>query len=213
MSYGVYSEVYFAICDSSDVLIKIGETTNARRRASQLYREGYSIVHSMGVLGDEAERLFVESFLRARIKASGHARPLRKDYFECDCPDSVWNFRTSFEKWVNEANAVLTQMQSGNGITFQAEFKNGKPIYPEEKREIFEDILESCDTRGYWCNAWQCSGIEEDEFLVELKKILVPYGYTCSSRRNYSWAHFKVEKIFRQITKKGLTTSLFSVIL
>lgn len=196
MSYGVFSEVYFAISVTSKTAIKIGETTNARRRASQLYKEDYHIVQVADVNGDEAERLFVESFLRARIKASGKAQQFRKDYFECDCSATAEQFAKLFAGWVAEANAILDQMSRNESITFRPAFKSGRPIIPAGRESFYNEILESCDKRGYWRECYQFDTETQYDYLTQMEKTLAPYGYTCTTYRNYSWAHFRVEKKF-----------------
>ena len=196
MSYGVYSEVYFAMSACDDVNIKIGETTNARRRGSQLAKDDYMIMCARDVAGGEAERLFVESFLRARINASGKATQIRKDYFVCDTKDTAFQFLNLFNNWVDEANAILKQMKSGIAITFREAYKTGRPEIPKGKEWLYNAILEDCEKYGHWGYQWQFGALEADEMLVEIRKVLCPYGYECSMHTNYSWKTFKVEKIF-----------------
>ena len=107
MSYGIFSEVYFAKHEMKKNLIKIGETTNARRRACQLYKEDYLILVSANVNGGESARLFVESYLRTRIEATGKAIRFRKDYFKCENEDVAHWLFTQFKEWVTEANHIL----------------------------------------------------------------------------------------------------------
>lgn len=197
MSYGIFSEVYFATSTFSKTTIKIGETTNARRRASQLLsQESYRIILVADVDGDEAERLFVESFLRARIKASGKAHQIRKDYFECDCYATVEQFTESFNSWVAEANAILAQMKAGKSLLVQPTFKNDKPIIPEGREKFYNEIIMSCDRLGYWKECYQFDTETQYERFTQMQKTLTPYGYVCTTYRNCSWAYFKVEKKF-----------------
>lgn len=194
MSYGVYSEVYFAVSACDDVNIKIGETTNARRRGSQLAKDDYLIMRSRDVAGGEAERLFVESFLRARINASGKATQIRKDYFLCDTKDTAVQFLNLFNNWVDEANAILKQMKSGIAITFREAYKTGRPEFPTGKEWLYNAILEDCDKYGHWYDKRQCGATEADIILTELRKVLCPYGYECTMQTNYSWKTFRVKK-------------------
>lgn len=196
MSYGTYSEVYFAIDMTSDVRIKIGETTNARRRNTQLSRDNYYIVKTLDVDGEEAERLFVESFLRARISATGQAHQFRKDYFECDCPQTALMLKAVFDKWVNEANAILRQMRSAESISFGPARPSGKPVIPAGREALFNDILGQCEKCGKWVECYQFTTEHQQEFLHQLNTVLAPFGYNCSTYRNYSWAYFKVEKVY-----------------
>lgn len=195
MSYGVYSEVYFAMSVCDDVNIKIGETTNARRRGSQLAKDDYMIMGARDVAGGEAERLFVESFLRARINASGKATQIRKDYFLCDTKDTAFQFLNLFNNWVDEANAILRQMKNGFTIPFGKAYNTGRPEFPSGKEWLYNAILEDCDKYGHWYNKWQCEASEADNILVELRKVLCPYGYECTMQTNYSWKTFRVKKI------------------
>lgn len=196
MSYGVFSEVYFAMSATSKSAIKIGETNNARRRANQLSSTGYDIVKVADVNGGEAERLFVEGFLRARINASGKAQQIRKDYFECDCPTTAEQFCELFENWVKEANAILDLMKKGESITFRPAFKSGRPTIPAGREDFYNRILKSCDKCGYWKQCFQFDTDTQYEYLIQMKEVLTPYGYTCTTYRNCSWAHFKVVKDF-----------------
>jgi hypothetical protein len=111
MSYGIYSEVYFAINIMTENLIKIGETTNARRRACQLFKDNYYIVISKNVKGDKAARLFVENYLRERIEATGKAIRFRRDYFECKNKEIAHWLFGQFEDWVAEAHQLLEPLQ------------------------------------------------------------------------------------------------------
>lgn len=196
MSYGVYSEVYFAICFYSKVYIKIGETSNSRRRNNQLQKQGYYIVKACDVEGAEAERLFVESFLRARISATGRATQFGKDYFECDCPETVSAIKASFENWVNEAATILRQMANIDDIMFKPTPKPNSPIIPKGKEKLYNRILEDCKVRGTWTDHYQLTTKEEEQFLHELNTTLASFGYECFARRNYSWAYFTVKKIY-----------------
>ena len=112
MSYGVYSEVYFAINFDDKTFIKIGETTNARRRANQLYKEGYYIIKSIDIEGTEAERLFVESYLRAKIASNNNVQQYRKDYFKCESKEMVQMFEDSFDYFVEQALEILKNFQN-----------------------------------------------------------------------------------------------------
>lgn len=110
MSYGYYSEVYFAINYRSSNYIKIGETTNARRRANQLFTEDYLLVDSLEVGGDQAERLFVESFLRMKILKTCKVQQVRKDYFVCEDGDTAKFVQTHFQQWVSEALLIINNL-------------------------------------------------------------------------------------------------------
>lgn len=112
MSYGYYSEVYFAESLSTSTHIKIGETTNARRRSNQLFKErNYWITDSMDIGGDEAKRLFVESFLRLQIMETYHAQRVGKDYFVCSDAETAQAIKMHFREWVLDALVILNNCQ------------------------------------------------------------------------------------------------------
>lgn len=196
MSYGVFSEVYFARSATSKSAIKIGETTNARRRASQLSSDGYDIVKVAKVNGNKAARLFVEGFLRARIYYSGKVQLIREDYFKCDCSATAEQFCELFENWVNEANTILDLMSRNESISFQPPAQNSKPIIPVGRERFYNAILESCNKRGYWKECYQFDTDTQYQYLTQMQEVLSPHGYICTTYRNCSWAHFRVEKKF-----------------
>ena len=110
MAYGYYSEVYYAENLTIKTCIKIGETTNARRRANQLLQEDYLITQSLDIGGGEGERLFVESFLRMKILKTQKAQRIRKDYFDCADVDTVAFIKAHFQEWVEEAIKTMREM-------------------------------------------------------------------------------------------------------
>lgn len=110
MAYGCYSEVYYAEHLEIRTAIKIGETTNARRRSNQLLQEDYLILQSLDIGGGECERLFVESFLRMKILKTQKARRIRKDYFNCADLDTVEFIKSHFQEWVMEAIITMREM-------------------------------------------------------------------------------------------------------
>lgn len=193
MGYGNYSEVYFANHGILKSLIKIGETTNARRRAGQLCKDNYHILISASVNGDEAARLFVESYLRARIEATGKVTRFRKDYFECESEDVAYWLFTQFEDWVTEANRMLELMQCGgtSSINFGT---SRRPIPPKGKEMLFKIIFEALETCGKYETHFQCSHKTQDEYFEMLNNAFVPFGYTCIADRNTSWAYFTIAR-------------------
>lgn len=194
MGYGIYSEVYFATHLVKKDLIKIGETTNARRRAGQLFKEDYLIETSMDVHGGEAARLFVESYLRTRIEATGKASRFRKDYFECESENVAHWIFTQFEEWVKEANHILELMESG-GVSYINFGSPNRPIPPRGKEELFKIICETLEACGKFETHFQCGYKEQDEHFKMLKDAFVPFGYTCTTNRNTSWAYFTIKRM------------------
>jgi hypothetical protein len=196
MSYGTYSEVYFANHFTTRNLIKIGETTNARRRANQLRKEDYHIVISADVNGEEAARLFVESYLRTRIEATGKANRFRKDYFECENEDVAHWLFTQFQEWVSEANHILELIACGG--TSSINFGSARrPIPPRGKEQLFKIIFAELESCGKYETHFQCKYKEQDEHFQMLNNAFAPFGYLCTTSRNNSWAYFTIEKFSR----------------
>lgn len=196
MSYGVYSEVYFANHGTIKNLIKIGETTNARRRANQLCKEDYQILTSLDVNGGESARLFVESYLRTRIEATGKADRFRKDYFECENEDIAYWIFTQFEEWVAEANRILELIECG-GNSFINFGPAKRPIPPRGKEMLFKIIFEALESDGKYETHFQCSYKAQNEHFQMLNNAFTPFGYICTTDRNTSWAYFTIERISR----------------
>lgn len=112
-----FSEVYLAFpMDKSINAIKIGETTNARRRAYQLRKSvnfDIDLKYMLDVNGwDKDSRLFVEDYIRGCIfhyldENSIHYHWRGLDYF-FDLPRFAIDYISShFEEWVKEANIAL----------------------------------------------------------------------------------------------------------
>lgn len=192
MSYSICSEVYFAAHDTMKNLIKIGETTNARRRASQLCKEDYLILASMDVNGTEAARLFVESYLRTRIEATGKAKRFRKDYFECENEEIARWLLFQFDNWVKEANRILELMVCGgvSTINFGA---TKRPIPPKGQEMLFRIILEALEACGKYETHFQCGLKQQDEHFKMLNDAFAPFGCVCTTSRSTSWAYFTIE--------------------
>ena len=186
--YATYSEVYFAVSTETDVYFKIGETTNSARRARQLEKEGYFITQTLDVPEDYAERLFVESYLRARISATGKASRFRTDYFQTDSVNTVDWMAKHFNVWVREAITLLNQMQDEDIV-------KGVPIAPAGFEAFFDTILKSISLHGFWYENIQMRTAEAEARTEMLKKAFVPFGYEVRSHRNYSWHSIKIEKI------------------
>lgn len=194
MSYGVFSEVYLAVNCKDSTFIKIGETTNARRRNGQLATEGYFIKLALDIEGGETERLFIESFLRARIEASGKAHRYGKDYFQCDSKETADYFYNAFLPMVKEACSILKEISTGNPIEIKKNYN--KPIIPVGEEKLYNEIINSCKRRGEWFYKWQCGYEDAYETLIRIKKVLEPCGYDCQLGQNYSWKTLRVKKPF-----------------
>ena len=189
MSYASYSEVYFAISTVIDTYFKIGETTNSFRRGSQLAKEGFQIILTLEVPEDYAERLFVESYLRARIFESGKVCRIRTDYFQADSASTVDWMAKHFNVWTKEAIRLLNQMQNDEVVI------NGSPVAPAGYEAFFNTILQSIYINGYWDEKIQMTTWDARQRFEMLKKGFEPYGYRCTTSRNYSWVYNKIEKI------------------
>lgn len=194
MSYGYFSEVYFAISHDVKNLIKIGETSNARRRQNQLYEEGFFIEQVRKVDGDDSARWFIEDYLRLRIEATGKVKRYRKDYFECEDKMTVEWIANHFPLWVEEANRMLNCITYGGttNVNFgEAHF----PIPPEGKEELFKQIYFYLENYGKYSTTKHWGYWQEKEHLEMLKKAFSPFGYECISERKTSWVTFKIRKI------------------
>jgi hypothetical protein len=111
MSYGYYSEIYFAESVETSVGIKIGETTNARRRSNKLFQErNYWVTDSLEVGGDDARRLFIESYLRLKIAQNYPAQRIGKDYFVCRDAETAQAIKRHFREWVIDALALSKEL-------------------------------------------------------------------------------------------------------
>lgn len=119
MAYGEYSEVYYANNSRPNtyyhnkILVKIGETTNVRRRSRQL--EDVSIATWCSLEGtvcgyDYCARLFIESYLRAKVRKLPGVEHSSTDYFWL--PDKATDtlILKNFTIWVQEAITLWGQM-------------------------------------------------------------------------------------------------------
>jgi hypothetical protein len=111
MAYGVYSEVYLAFSVDNPTAIKIGETTNARRRERQLIRQdpSFYIGYSTEITKfDKGSRLYVENYLRGQIfkylnNKSIDYRWVGLDYFYSLPQEAIDYIEKHFIQWVYEA--------------------------------------------------------------------------------------------------------------
>lgn len=206
MSYAQYSQVYFAISLDSKRKCKIGETTNASRRNSQLCQDNYYIILVEDIDGGKSARLFVECYLRECFNSTQKVQQIHTDYFECQTIDTVNWLADRFPIWVEEARAILHQIHAREQVAVQA---YSQPCPPQHEK-LFNTITYSLQQRGFWRESWQMTTEKENALIYAMKAYFTPLGYTCNSVRNYSWARFEIIKVFQ---KKGLTKPLFYVIL
>ena len=113
MAYAKCSEVYFAVGTANK--IKIGETTNARRRNHQL--NGYHIHCSIDLQNkqysdseDEAMRKFVEAGLRVILEDYTQQR-ISTDCFICESREDVEDIEEQFEYWVEELEKIAKKIK------------------------------------------------------------------------------------------------------
>ena len=112
MSYGIYSEIYMAVPQWDNPkrdIIKIGETTNSRRRSIQLEKkEGLTISEWVDTNLTHSERLFVESALRIKMEKMGLSL-VGNDHFICD--ESQWRkILKEFPNLVNEMISLIEKI-------------------------------------------------------------------------------------------------------
>ncbi len=194
MSYGVYSEVYFAQHEENPAMIKIGETTNARRRGRQLEKEGFIILESTWVNGDDkCDRRFVESFLRSRIATTGHAAIYKEDYFICDNETTANWIKSEFMHWVEEANRILTLMWCGGSISLDFGASR-KPIPPKGWEYTFERAYAALQEEGEYNYQIQCKYAERDNYQAIWNEGFGPFGYTCTYKTSTSWTTFTIKR-------------------
>ena len=111
MAYGYYSEVYLAFSCDDPFAIKIGETTNARRRERQLLRQdnAFYIGRSTEIPRyDKGSRLYVENYLRGQIfkylnEKSVDYKWVGLDYFYSLTQEAIDYIEKHFIDWVFEA--------------------------------------------------------------------------------------------------------------
>lgn len=189
MSYGKFSEVYYAESWDKDcpMMIKIGETDNARRRARQLEREGYFITQSIDVTDGKAARLFVESYVRMCILNTNRVNQIGNDYFQCHDLDVKMYIESSFNAWVYEAEHILSSIG-------KAKVSN-RPIPPAKYSSWFNRIWDELAVSPKYDFYFQCKYKEQDDFFDALQKHFCPFGYNCFTDRKTSWAYFTVVKM------------------
>lgn len=195
MSYATYSEVYFAINIESQNLIKIGETSNASRRSHQLSKEGYFIKYVATVNGDYSERLFVESYLRAKINAHPKTTQIRTDYFACESEALVRDFENKFHSWVTEANELLRIIQDDNA-TILINYDKKRPPVPMGEEKLYNRIFEALDENGVWRECFQIKWKNRQSILDEFVSAFSPFGYECTMESNSpAWTYYTIKKI------------------
>lgn len=193
MGYGYYSEVYFAINVNEKKYIKIGETTNARRRNYQL--DDYYIVQTLNVNGlGKDDRLFVESYVRSRINATKKVHQVGLDYFECENENVAHWLSKQFNSWVTEANHLLALMSCGGVVSIDFGASN-RPIPPLGKEKLFDTILNYLQKDGEYNDCFSCDSSEQYKHFNMLKKAFSPFGYACTTERKGRWAYFIIKKI------------------
>ena len=190
MAYGKFSEIYLAECWGSgddNLMIKIGETDNARRRAKQLERDFYDITQTIDVSDGKAARLFIESYVRMRVLLTNQVVNIRTDYFKCDSIDVKMHIIVNFAKWVNEAENILASI--GKTETFS------RPIPPAKYNALYNEIWANLECSGKYDFHFQCKYKEQDDFFDTLCKYFCPLGFNCFTDRKTSWAYFTVIKL------------------
>lgn len=113
MGYAIRSEIYFAVDATDFCNIKIGETTNSNRRQGQLQ---YCITRSVGLTEyndsryDKAKRLFIESYIRAKMLKRKDCRLTGEDYFTTTNAKTAEEIEELFVNWVEEAEEVFNNL-------------------------------------------------------------------------------------------------------
>lgn len=198
---GNHSAVYFGICNNYDenhARFKIGETTgtaNARMRQQKYsnrpdfniveYHERFEKPYS------DAERVFIEGYVRMRYSQLDGMVLDGKDFFLYNVAlyTKVYLCRI-FKQFVSEAENIVDHMPIHESM-------NLKPIIPAGHEEVFNFILKETGCKGSCILKIQMSKNEEQRYLQMLETALCPCGYSCISRRNYSWACFEIKKLYK----------------
>jgi hypothetical protein len=119
MAYGEYSEVYYANNTRPNqyyhnkILVKIGETTNTRRRSNQLTDVSIATWCSLEKTScgyNHSARLFVESYLRGKVCKLPNVEQSDVDYFWLPNKDTDKFIVSHFVEWVQEAVALWEKM-------------------------------------------------------------------------------------------------------
>lgn len=116
MAYSIGSEVYLARRGKTE--IKIGETTNSRRRSHQLnYKHGYVIYQYSDVeqknttaTQDESIRKFIEAGLRVILDNAPTAHRIGNDFFDCDNEETVNRIENDFAEWVDDLEKLAKRI-------------------------------------------------------------------------------------------------------
>ena len=95
------SIVYLAINNNNNDIIKIGETSDLKRRTKQLKKQDYTVIQWVETYHPVDCRLFVESSLRAILSNSHHIHQYKKDYFYTP-KEKTTIVQKNFKTWVND---------------------------------------------------------------------------------------------------------------
>lgn len=112
MSYGHYSELYYANGATRDnkILVKIGESSNSRRRNLQIEPSVaiYSSLQTTACGYDHSARLFVESYIRTKVQRIQGVERYKDtlDYFLLPHKQIDDFILQNFTAWVQEAVTV-----------------------------------------------------------------------------------------------------------
>lgn len=93
-------------------IIKIGETMNRGRRNSQLRStdSDMTITDFISFDGEDADRKFVESYIRLKIAQSGRGEQVGNDHFRCYSVYDIRFIKKNFLKWANEALEIINNI-------------------------------------------------------------------------------------------------------
>ena len=137
----VKSYIYFAkngVCERD---MKIGETGNMEQRQNMLWStERMEVNRYVSFKGTKDERLFIESYLRAKYSANNNLRHFGNDHFKAQTRNNLKGAENKFFVYVAEAFALLEQIKDRQ-IPFHA--YTGRfsryHAYLEELNELTEE--------------------------------------------------------------------------
>lgn len=116
----VKSYIYFAKEENNLRVMKVGETGNLEGRQNTLWSNEYiNVSRYVSFNGTKDERLFVESYLRAKYSANSNLQHFGNDHFKAQTKNNLKGAENKFFTYVAEAFALLEQIK-GREISFNA---------------------------------------------------------------------------------------------
>lgn len=205
MSYHIGSEIYLARHDREKSLIKIGETTNSRRRRHSLIKDGYSIIYSINIEDypynkhlELAKRRFIESYLRLYLndyEMHQLVYPIEntEDYFQCKDEFTADKIITELQ------NVLISALNASKAIsrTPLDKFLSTVPQnFPEEKKDILIRIFAAIEKDEKFDGCFNLKMRYVDIVQTTLNNYYKPLGYNVEIEWCGPWTYFTITKNF-----------------